>query len=445
MPPSSDSLLEFLLDLGYKGQLRHISIMYVDQMHQPWRTFRAFINRCLSGKTLRNDRLRPSRIGIFLQDILWHIHWFKSSKKGRGKGAHETKATVIPKKTSTASKKKQSKRKMILHDESDESQGEPKNRPTGRKKRSPRAIVIQEPLSVHVKKTYESSRKIKEVSDELTRKFAESNEGSDEKPEDIPWQSTNDDESENDDEEDESDDDKKEENTKRVEEQKDDEELKAEEEQKGDDQAGDEQLVIHASTTQRETPIKEALEKTLPYFGQSSFQGQSAIKAVKSLSEYDLKKILYAKMHKIQSNLTHEMHQELFNALTWLMLLDETNIEKGDKPDTVLKKRDRRDDQDEDPSAGSNQGKKTKKRRVNESELSKKTSTTNESSKALDDVEKTVDKVGDAGQPPHTDVDETQADADSKILNKDWFKNDPQHETLDLDWNTIKTIEDALE
>ncbi|GKF26535.1 hypothetical protein Tco_0082429, partial [Tanacetum coccineum] len=57
MPLSSDSLLEFLLDLGYKGQLKHIFEMYVDQMHQPWRTFGAIINICLLGKTLSNDRL----------------------------------------------------------------------------------------------------------------------------------------------------------------------------------------------------------------------------------------------------------------------------------------------------------------------------------------------------------------------------------------------------
>ncbi|GKE15574.1 hypothetical protein Tco_1423151, partial [Tanacetum coccineum] len=95
------------------------------------------------------------------------------------------------------------------------------------------------------------------------------------------------------------------------------------------------------------------------------------------------------------------------------MLLDEANMEKGDKPDTVLKKRDRGDDQDKDPSARSNQGKKTKNRRVTQSESSKKTSTTKESSK--DDVEQTFDnKVDDAGQPPHTIADETQPDADPK-------------------------------
>ncbi|GKC70097.1 hypothetical protein Tco_1115980, partial [Tanacetum coccineum] len=40
--------------------------MFVDHMHQPWRTLAAIINKCLSGKTASNDKLRKSRI-----DILW--------------------------------------------------------------------------------------------------------------------------------------------------------------------------------------------------------------------------------------------------------------------------------------------------------------------------------------------------------------------------------------
>ncbi|GJZ73966.1 hypothetical protein Tco_0638112 [Tanacetum coccineum] len=55
--PSHDSLKDFLLELGYKGQLRNISVTFVDQMHQPLRAIRAIINRCLSGKTSSNDRL----------------------------------------------------------------------------------------------------------------------------------------------------------------------------------------------------------------------------------------------------------------------------------------------------------------------------------------------------------------------------------------------------
>ncbi|GJR79675.1 hypothetical protein Tco_0150460 [Tanacetum coccineum] len=594
VPPSSDSLLEFLLDLGYKGQLKHTSKMYVDQMHQPWRTFGAIINRCLWGKTLSNDRLRPSRIGIFLQDILWHIHYLVPPNKGI-----------------------------------DESEREPENKPTGREKRTPRAVVIQEPSSVPVNKTQESSGKLKraglrpEVLDELTGKSADSDEeagtspevsdelkdkseaqydledwGStddetflfedkEENPEDIPWVSTDDDESDDEEEEDDKsidienfDDERmdtdikdqvkgkaemkiaeeeEEENTERVKEQKDDEELKADKEQKGDDRAGDEQVVAPVSTTQKET--LNLLQSTSSHFVSSNFGNQfinspngsvivsvipesihqppftppapllptteipstqvSNSKAVQSvvqrfieleqafkeLKQTDhstdiftlirsqvpsvvkdylgsslpdaLKKVLQSHTEELKKELSKKMDYKdvieesvqanLFNALIWSMLLDEANMKKGDKLDSVPKKRDRGDDQDEDPSAGSNQGKNTKKRRFDESESSKKTSTTKESSKgkspakpsksgksmiaeervkepvfemALDDVEQTVD---DVGQPPHNDVDETQADVASKIPTKDWFKKAPRPEILNPDWNTVKTVDDTLE
>ncbi|GKA48174.1 hypothetical protein Tco_0741132 [Tanacetum coccineum] len=63
--------------------------------------------------------------------------------------------------------------------------------------------------------------------------------------------------------------------------------------------------------------VKDALEKTLLPFAQSSSPDQSEIKAVESLSEYELKNILYTKMHKSQSHLTHDTNQELYDALTW--------------------------------------------------------------------------------------------------------------------------------
>ncbi|GJU53666.1 hypothetical protein Tco_1227380, partial [Tanacetum coccineum] len=56
--------LTFLVDLGYSGPLHKYTNMFVDHMHQPWRTLAAYINKCLSGKTASNDKLRKSRIDI---------------------------------------------------------------------------------------------------------------------------------------------------------------------------------------------------------------------------------------------------------------------------------------------------------------------------------------------------------------------------------------------
>ncbi|GJS08419.1 hypothetical protein Tco_0365215 [Tanacetum coccineum] len=66
--------------------------------------------------------------------------------------------------------------------------------------------------------------------------------------------------------------------------------------------------------------------------------------------------------------------------------------------------------------------------------------------KASDDVEQTFDdKIDNASQPPHTAADQTQAYVAPKIPKKDWFKDSPKLEVLDLDWNTVKTIDDAPE
>ncbi|GJR44224.1 hypothetical protein Tco_1312327 [Tanacetum coccineum] len=64
--PDDDTTLTFLIKLGYKGPMYKHTNMFVDHMHQPWRTLTAIINKCLSRKTASNDKLRKSII-----DILW--------------------------------------------------------------------------------------------------------------------------------------------------------------------------------------------------------------------------------------------------------------------------------------------------------------------------------------------------------------------------------------
>nr|GEZ64349.1 hypothetical protein [Tanacetum cinerariifolium] len=62
--PDDDTALTFLIDLGYKGPLNRHTNMFVDHMHQLWRILVDIINKCLSGKTTTNDKLRKSRIDI---------------------------------------------------------------------------------------------------------------------------------------------------------------------------------------------------------------------------------------------------------------------------------------------------------------------------------------------------------------------------------------------
>ncbi|GKB57285.1 hypothetical protein Tco_0913471 [Tanacetum coccineum] len=68
-PPSEEELVTFIQKLGYSGRCNMLSAIHTDQMHQPWRTFTAIINRCISGKIAGLDRLKESRA-----QILWGMY-----------------------------------------------------------------------------------------------------------------------------------------------------------------------------------------------------------------------------------------------------------------------------------------------------------------------------------------------------------------------------------
>ncbi|GJS62609.1 uncharacterized mitochondrial protein-like protein [Tanacetum coccineum] len=62
--PSEKDTVSFLRDLGHTWLINSLNDVVVDQMHQPWRTFAALINRSLFGKTTGLDKLRLSRAQI---------------------------------------------------------------------------------------------------------------------------------------------------------------------------------------------------------------------------------------------------------------------------------------------------------------------------------------------------------------------------------------------
>ncbi|GJZ74432.1 hypothetical protein Tco_0638578 [Tanacetum coccineum] len=71
--PSEEDTVSFLRELGHTGEINSLNDVVVDQMHQPWRTFAALINRGLSGKTSGLDKLRLSRA-----QILWGMFYQKN-------------------------------------------------------------------------------------------------------------------------------------------------------------------------------------------------------------------------------------------------------------------------------------------------------------------------------------------------------------------------------
>ncbi|GJW77617.1 hypothetical protein Tco_0139299 [Tanacetum coccineum] len=63
-PPLEEEILSFIRDLGHTGEIKFLSDVNVNHMHQPWRSFAAIINKCLSGKTTALENLRLSRAQI---------------------------------------------------------------------------------------------------------------------------------------------------------------------------------------------------------------------------------------------------------------------------------------------------------------------------------------------------------------------------------------------
>ncbi|GJZ83251.1 retrovirus-related pol polyprotein from transposon TNT 1-94, partial [Tanacetum coccineum] len=50
-PPLEEEILSFIRDLGHTSEIMFLSDVNVNHMHQPWRSFAAIINKCLSGMT----------------------------------------------------------------------------------------------------------------------------------------------------------------------------------------------------------------------------------------------------------------------------------------------------------------------------------------------------------------------------------------------------------
>ncbi|GJV04513.1 hypothetical protein Tco_1338082 [Tanacetum coccineum] len=71
--PSNEEIVSFIKELGHKGDIKFVTDVVVDQMHQPWRTFSSIINKCLFGKITGLDRMRLSRA-----QILWGMFYNKN-------------------------------------------------------------------------------------------------------------------------------------------------------------------------------------------------------------------------------------------------------------------------------------------------------------------------------------------------------------------------------
>nr|GEV97526.1 hypothetical protein [Tanacetum cinerariifolium] len=71
--PFEEEILAFLRFLGHSGKIRKLTDVNINKLHQPWRSFAAVINKCLSGKSTGYDSLRLSQA-----QILWGMYHKKN-------------------------------------------------------------------------------------------------------------------------------------------------------------------------------------------------------------------------------------------------------------------------------------------------------------------------------------------------------------------------------
>ncbi|GJR22930.1 hypothetical protein Tco_0971457 [Tanacetum coccineum] len=95
-PPTQDTLINFVNDLGYPKEVKHLSNVVTNDMFQPWRALTTIINLCLTGKTFGFERSRApvlqilwgviNRAHIDYAERMWEeftqsIHTFTEDKK----------------------------------------------------------------------------------------------------------------------------------------------------------------------------------------------------------------------------------------------------------------------------------------------------------------------------------------------------------------------------
>ncbi|GKF82132.1 hypothetical protein Tco_0243788 [Tanacetum coccineum] len=68
LPPSGDTVIDFVDELGYPEPVEIVSSIRVNYVYQPWRAILSLLNQCLTGKTSGSDKPRHPVL-----QMLWGI------------------------------------------------------------------------------------------------------------------------------------------------------------------------------------------------------------------------------------------------------------------------------------------------------------------------------------------------------------------------------------
>ncbi|GJX81968.1 hypothetical protein Tco_0331449 [Tanacetum coccineum] len=85
-PPTEEEALSFIRKLGHTIEIKYITDVIVDHLHQPWRTFASIINKCLCGKEdlayqIDNIDSKKQHKMFFLRFMKIIIHHFLEKDK----------------------------------------------------------------------------------------------------------------------------------------------------------------------------------------------------------------------------------------------------------------------------------------------------------------------------------------------------------------------------
>nr|GEV15965.1 hypothetical protein [Tanacetum cinerariifolium] len=83
-PPFEEEILAFIHFLGHSAAIRTLTDVNINKLYQPWRSFAAIINKCITGKSSGYDSLRLSQAQILRNKLNWHYvrddHMFSTIK-----------------------------------------------------------------------------------------------------------------------------------------------------------------------------------------------------------------------------------------------------------------------------------------------------------------------------------------------------------------------------
>nr|GEV80398.1 reverse transcriptase domain-containing protein [Tanacetum cinerariifolium] len=398
-----EEILAFIRFLKHSGEIRKLTDVNINKLHQPWRSFAAVINKCLSGKSIGYDSLRLSQA-----QILWEMYhkknvdfayllWEDFVYQVEHKDAKKRNEMYNPSKGKQPAKSSKAKGLTVLSKDV-MTEAEQMKLPT---KRSLQQTHISQASGSGVD---EGNGIIPGVPDVPTK---ESNE-------EISSKSSD----EDDDDVDEISDD-----------QKDDDDQDDDDQDDNDEKAKDEESfdpIVQTPKTrmmkiikdQVKEQVKVQVSKILPkieknvneqlqteVFTRSSNSSKTSYAVAADLSDMELKKILIEKMESNKSIQQFDEQRNLYKAL--VDAYESEKIIMDTYGDTVTLKRRRDDaDKDEEPSAGSDRGsKRGRKGKEPESTSAlkeKETKTTGKSTQGTKSHQKTASEPTPAEEPMQT-------------------------------------------